>query len=284
MKHRFSWSYAPILALVSFAAVSAEDVGKVQPGDWPQWQGPNRDAICKETGLLQSWPKGGPKLVWTAKNLGGSYGSPTIAAGRIFGMGNHGNDEGIWAIKESDGSDLWFTRIAAKGKALSNGDFPRCSPTVDGNLVYGLGMSGDLVCLEVATGKVKWKKNLKADFGGVGGKWAYSESPLIDGEKLLVSPGGAKATILALNKLTGATIWECPIGNGEPAQYASMIAVMVDGKRQYIQFMGSSACRRRASSFGSMTNSKTRRPIVRVRSSTMATSSRHRRTTTAAAS
>ena len=226
-----TWGLAAALAL-------GADPTDTKPGnfDWPQWQGPDRTALCKETNLLQEWPKAGPTLVWSVKNLGGGYSTPSIAAGRVFGMSYRGDDEGVWALSEADGKELWFTRIAAKGKAGYN-EGPRCTPTVDGELLYALGISGDLACLEASTGKIRWQKNLKKDFGGQVGGWAYSESPLVDGDKLLVTPGGEKATIVALDKKSGDLIWKGSVPKGNGAHYSSIIPATVDGKRQYIQFL-----------------------------------------------
>src|SRR5215813_11454862 len=163
---------APLAVLTTFAA----DAPKPGAYDWPQWQGQDRTAVSKEKGLLKEWPKEGPKLLWSVKALGGGYSTPSVAAGRIFGMGARGNDEGVWALRESDGKELWWARIAPKAKA-GYAEGPRCTPTVDGDVLYALGMDGDLVCLKVATGKLVWKKNIKKDFKGNVGGWKYSESP-----------------------------------------------------------------------------------------------------------
>jgi outer membrane protein assembly factor BamB len=109
---------------------------------------------------------------------------------------------------------------------------------VDGNFVYALGSDGDLACLDVARGKTRWQKNLRTDFGGKPGTWAYAESPLVDGDLVVVSPGGRDATIVALNKHNGDLVWKCPIEGGEPAGYASIIIVNAAGKKQYVQFLG----------------------------------------------
>jgi outer membrane protein assembly factor BamB len=206
--------------------------------DWPQWQGSDRTAISKETGLLKSWPKEGPSLAWKIKGLGGGYTSPSIANGRIYGMSYRGDDEVVWCLDEKDGKELWKTRLAAKGKAGYN-EGSRCTPTVDGSLIYVIGISSDLACLESSSGNIVWQKNLKKDFDGkMMSGWGYSESPLIDGEKLICTPGGAKNSLVALNKKTGATIWSAQVPGGDGAGYSSVIAADVDGGRQYVQFMG----------------------------------------------
>jgi outer membrane protein assembly factor BamB len=207
--------------------------------DWPQWRGPDRTNVSTETGLLQDWPKEGPPLAWQVDFVGEGYSTPTVAGGRVFVMGNRGQSEYVLALSEADGGLVWSATI---GPIRSNGGGgnlggPRCSPTVDGDSVYALGLNGDLVCLEITTGRERWRKDLAKDFGGSFGTWGYSESPLIDGDKVVCTPGGKDATLLALNKKNGSVIWKCPVPGGEAAGYASMIAAEVNGAREYIQFI-----------------------------------------------
>jgi outer membrane protein assembly factor BamB len=210
-----------------------------KPFDWPQWQGPDRTAVSKETGLLKEWPKGGPPLAWKAQGLGGGYSTPSVAAGRVFGMSHRGRDEVVWALAEQDGKELWATSLGrAYPQSKPQGkEGPACTPTVDGDLVYALGLGGDLVCLKVADGKIVWRKSLTADFGGSVPMWSYRESPLIDGDRLIVSPGGRQATLVALDKKTAAVIWKAQVPGGDGAAYASAIAIDCDGQRQYVQFL-----------------------------------------------
>lgn len=203
--------------------------------DWPQWQGPDRSAVSKETGLLKEWPKDGPPLAWKIENLGGGYSTPSVAKGRIFGMSFRGDDEVVWAISEKDGSEIWVTHIAGKPKQLDYGEGPRSSPTIDGDFLYTLGVDGELVCLRAEDGKLVWAKNLKSDFGGSRPHWGYSESPLIDGDKVIATPGG-KNSIVALEKKTGQTIWKASVPKGNGAGYASTVIADIKGQRQYIQF------------------------------------------------
>jgi outer membrane protein assembly factor BamB len=205
--------------------------------DWPQWHGPKRDAICTETGLLKTWPKDGPPIVWKAKQLGGGYSAPSIAAGVIYGMSYRKGDEVVWALKESDGSPLWTQRIADPGKAGYN-EGPRCTPTVDGDFVYALGVSGELACLNTKDGKIVWHKNFTSDFGGKVPRWGYSESPLIDGDNLICTPGGNNSTLIALNKMTGAVVWKCAVPGGDGAAYSSIVISEAAGTRQYVALLG----------------------------------------------
>jgi outer membrane protein assembly factor BamB len=211
--------------------------GLALANDWPQWQGKDRTAVSKEKGLLRSWPKDGPEMVWQITGLGDGYTTPTVASGKIFSMGNRDGKEYAMAFAEKDGTELWAVEL---GKVRAGGGGypgPRCSPTVDGDRVYVLGLAGDLQCLEVATGKRLWSHDLVKDFEGRAGGWGYSESPLIDGDRLICTPGGRKATLAALDKMTGEILWRGPVPQGDHAAYSSIIAADIQGVRQYIQFL-----------------------------------------------
>lgn len=201
--------------------------------DWPQWQGPNRDAISAETGLLAEWPPAGPPLVWKAQGLGGGYSMTAIVAGRIYGMSYRDVDEVVWALDEKDGKEIWTTRIAL-AKKVDWGEGSRATPTVDGDRLYVLGVGGMLACLETATGKVQWQQDLAKDFGGQMPNWGFAESPLVDGDMVVCTPGGSGGTILALNKKTGATVWRTKDLKDTPC-YSSIIKITIDGVPQYIQ-------------------------------------------------
>jgi outer membrane protein assembly factor BamB len=181
--------------------------------DWPQWQGPDRTAISKETGLLQRWPEGGPPLAWKTGGLGGGDSAPAIAAGRIYGMANRGQDEVVWALSEKDGKAIWVSRLgpALNQQTTQSKEGPACTPTVDGDRLYVLGLGGDVSCLQVSDGKILWQRSLTRDFGGRVPMWSYRESPLIDGNKLICTPGSDDAMLVALDKMTGETIWKTPM-------------------------------------------------------------------------
>jgi len=207
--------------------------------DWPQWRGPERTGHSKEKGLLQEWPKPGPKLVWQIQNLGSGYSAPSVVGERLFLLSNTGLDNEVaLALSVKDGHELWSTRLGKVGHPEQNPSYPsaRSTPTVDGKWLYALGSDGDLVCLEASTGKEKWRKQLRTDFGGKYGEWAYSESPLIDGNALICTPGGNQATMLALNKKTGAVIWQCALPEADDASYSSPIVAEFSGVRQYVQY------------------------------------------------
>lgn len=223
------------------ASVLLLAVARAGADDWPQWRGPNRDGVSKETGLLKEWPKDGPNLLWQVKDLGGGYGTPSVAGGRIYVMANKGlGEESVKALDAKDGGTLWSTPIGKVGNPDQQPNYPaaRSTPTVDGALLYALGSDGDLACLEAATGKVRWRKSLRADFGGQPGTWAYSESPLVDGDVVVCTPGGAEATVVALNKGTGEVVWKCAVPGGAKAGYASIVVADAGGVRQYVAYTG----------------------------------------------
>lgn len=208
--------------------------------DWPQWRGPERTGISKETGLLQEWPASGPKLLWSIKDAGSGYGTPAIAGGRLYLISNEGlENEFLYARDASDGRLIWKYRLGKVGNPDQQPNYPgsRSTPTVDGALIYALGSDGDLACVEAATGKARWTKSLRAEFGGRPGVWAYSESPLVDGDAVVVTPGGDQASLLALNKNTGEVIWKSVVPGGEQAAYSSIIIVNQGGVKQYVQFL-----------------------------------------------
>src|SRR5438093_13087724 len=198
--------------------------------DWPQWRGPQRDGVSPETGLLKEWPKDGPALRWKVADVGSGYSTPAVVGDRLYLLANEGLDnEFVRALSVKDGKRAWSTRLGKVGNPQQKPNFPaaRSTPTVEGELLYSLSSDGDLACLESGAGKVRWQKNLRADFGGKPGEWAYSESPLIDGDALVCTPGGSEATLVALNKRTGQTLWKCAVPESDEAAYASAVIVEV---------------------------------------------------------
>jgi outer membrane protein assembly factor BamB len=208
--------------------------------DWPQWRGPNRDGISKETGLLKNWPENGPKLVWQVKDIGFGYSTPAVVGERLYLMSNEGaQDEFVRALNGADGTPVWSIRIGKVGPNIPAMNYPgaRSTPTIDGDVMYALGSDGDVACLETATGNIRWQKNLRTDFGGKPGSWAYADSLLVDGESLICTPGGADATLVALSKKSGDVMWKSAIPGADEAGYSSAIAIEVEGIRQYVQFL-----------------------------------------------
>ncbi|GAA4428231.1 PQQ-binding-like beta-propeller repeat protein [Bremerella cremea] len=210
-------------------------------GDWAQWRGPDRDGISDEKGLLAEWPSDGPKLAWQVNDLGDGYGAVSVADGIIFLVVNEGlEDERVKALDATTGQTLWGTRIGKVGNPDQKPDYPaaRSTPTVEGEFVYVFGSDGDLACLKAKSGEVVWSKNVRTEYGGEPGIWAYSESPLVDGDKVIVTPGGETAGIVAVDKKTGNTIWKAETPKMGAAGYASVQKATIDGVEQYIAFMG----------------------------------------------
>ncbi len=220
----------PLLVAGLFAMASA-----VHGGDWPQWRGPNRDGKSTDTGLLKQWPAEGPKQVWKATGLGGGYSTPSVANGRVYGSGYRDDEEFIWAVDASTGKEIWSTKTGAAEKKVGYPEGPRSTPTIDGDSLFTLSAGGNLVCLEAASGKELWHHDLKKEFGGrMMSGWGFSESPLVDGDKVICTPGSVKGTVLALNKKTGATIWQSEEFKDKSA-YASLVIANFGGVRQYVQ-------------------------------------------------
>ncbi len=208
--------------------------------DWPQWRGPERDGISRESGLLKQWPKEGPRLLWQVNDIGDGYSTPSVVGTRIYLMSNRGmENEFVLALSTQDGKPIWTTRVGNVGNPNQTPPYAkaRSTPTIDGDFIYALGSDGDLVCLEARNGKMRWQRNLRNEFGGKPGPWAYAESPLVDGDVVVVTPGGAQATMVALNKKTGAVIWKSAAPDGDLAGYASAIVVQGGGRKQYVQFL-----------------------------------------------
>ena len=213
-------------------ATAAGTVPGALPGQWPQWRGPNRDGKSPETGLLKQWPEAGPALAWKATGIGTGYSSVAVVGGRVFTMGDLADGEHVIALNVADGKPAWSVKVAPKGSVDYPG--PRATPTVDGQHLYVVAPLGDVVCLEAASGKEVWRKHLENDFGGKHAHWGYAESPLVDGDRLVVTPGGRQGTLVALDKRTGQKLWQSKEWTDE-AQYSSVIVAEHGGVRQYIQ-------------------------------------------------
>ena len=240
MKSRLLITIAALSLFFSPLSIKTSANMAASSSDWPQWRGPERNGLSKETGLLKEWPVGGPKLLWQANDLGDGYSTPAVVGTRIYLMSNRGMDnEFVQALSTQDGKVIWTTRVGNVGNPDQNPPYPkaRSTPTVDGNFIYALGSDGDLVCLEATSGKIRWQKSIRKEFGGQPGEWAYAESPLVDGDVVVVTPGGAEATMVALNKKTGTVIWKSAIPRGDPAGYASIIVIQAAGLKQYVQFL-----------------------------------------------
>ncbi len=198
-------------------------------GDWPQWRGPKRDGLSTEKGLLSKWPAEGPKRLWQISDLGEGYGSIALAGDRIYVQGRKGDSSVVFALNRKGGAPAW-TAVLGPRLDQDRGPGPRATPTVDGEFVYALSENGDLSCLRIKDGSAAWKLNILKDFGGTNPHWNLSESPLVDGDRVIVTPGGTDACIVALDKKTGKTVWTSK-GLSDGAGYSSCIVADIQGVR-----------------------------------------------------
>jgi outer membrane protein assembly factor BamB len=213
-------------------------VTRAPADDWPQWRGPDRSNVSTETGLLKEWPQGGPPLAWKGVGLGDGVSPVAVADGRVFSTGYQGDAEYCTALSAQDGSRLWRVKVgpAVREMAVMRWLSQR-TPTVDGQRLYVVTVSGDWVCLTVDTGKEMWRKNFQKDFEGRRGPWGFCDYPLVDGDNLIITPGGEKATVAALNKGTGNVVWTCSLPGGDTFGYAVLIPAEIGGVRQYVNHL-----------------------------------------------
>jgi outer membrane protein assembly factor BamB len=211
------------------------NIASAASGDWPQWRGPNHDDVSADTGLLKEWPEGGPKLVWEVKGLGDGYSAVSIYGNRIFTAGDKGPESFVEALNLADGKAVWSAKLGKAG-ALGQPQFegPRATPTTDGELVFAVSQFGEMACYKADTGQEVWRKDYTKDFGGACPFWGYAESPLIDGEKVVITPGGSQGALVALNKKNGTVIWQSKDFT-DAAHYSSLIIAELGGVFQYIQ-------------------------------------------------
>jgi outer membrane protein assembly factor BamB len=223
------------LAVIVWLALPLSHSVFAASSEWPQWRGPNRDGLSAEAGLLKEWPKDGPPLLWKASGLGAGFSGVSVAGQRIFTMGDQPDGNHVLALNCADGKLLWSTKLGKAG-APGWGGFkgPRATPSVDDGLVFALGQFGEVICVSAADGKEVWRKHLTTDLGGPLMEWGFSESPLVDGDQVLFTPGGPKGTMVALNKKTGGLIWQSKDWT-DNAHYSSIIVAEIDGLRHYIQ-------------------------------------------------
>jgi outer membrane protein assembly factor BamB len=234
------WIAVPVFTI----GIAANIVAQSQTTDWPQWQGPDRNGLSKETGLLQKWPSAGPPLVWSVSSLGAGYGSSAVKGDRIFVQGAKDGQSVVFALNRADGKGVWSKALGPAG-SNDRGSGPRATPTVDGDRLYVLTERGDLACLKT-DGTAVWQRNILSDFNGRQISWLISESPLVDGNNVIVTPGGPRAGMVALDKMTGKTVWTSQQLSDE-AGYASPIVADVQGVRVVMTLTGNAGVGVRAS-------------------------------------
>lgn len=217
--------------------------------DWPQWLGPQRDGVWRETGILEKFPPGGPKVRWRHP-LGGGYAGPAVAKGRVYvtervldaGSRNPENPfartpsrgvERVLCLDEATGSLLWHHDYPCKYE-ISYPCGPRTTPLVHDGLVYTLGAMGDLLCLDAATGRPVWSKNFVRDYGAPVPLWGFAAHPLIDGDLLIGLVGGPGSVVVAWDRRTGAVQWKALSLEGAELGYCPPMIYELAGKRQLI--------------------------------------------------
>tara|TARA_A100001037_G_scaffold221799_1_gene199658 strand:- start:15 stop:1241 length:1227 start_codon:yes stop_codon:yes gene_type:complete len=228
----------PLLSFLGF-------VQSIFAADWPQWRGPDRNGVSAETGILDEWPEGGPELLWKSTGVGEGFSSVIVVSGRLYTMGDGKESSHVHCLNAKDGKAIWTSK--AIGKTGGNYKGTRCTPTFDDGHIFALGQFGDMVCLRAEDGSEVWRKSLTKDFGGRSGGWNYTESPLVDGDKVMVTPGGKQGAVVALDKKTGELVWQSKDFT-DGAQYSSLIVREYGGKRQYIQLTGANVVGLEASS------------------------------------
>lgn len=235
------------MAQVPIATLSVDDQAYIRDllaaggsggADWPRFRGVKQDGISPDSGVLKEWPAGGPKKLWSYDEAGAGYSAYSIVGGRLFTAGTRGEKLVAIALNAETGAELWVSELGVddqSGYSAGWGHGPRGIPTFDSGKLYLLGPKGDLYCVDAEGGKVLWSKDLRKEFSGEGGGWGYSESPLVDGDRVVVAPGGSNASVVALDKETGNVLWQSPIPKAGKAEYATIVAAELDGKPQYVK-------------------------------------------------
>ena len=224
--------YRQTAALLVLLALGAAGPGAQAPApstDWPQWRGPDRSGVSRERGLLNDWPATGPRRVWQATGLGAGYGSVAVAGDRVFVQGATRSNSVVSSLNRVDGKVVW-TQTIGRSNTNDRGSGPRGTPSVDGDRLYVLTENGDLACLSTKDGATIWLRNILKEFNARNIGWLVSESPLVDGNFVYVTPGGRGAGMVALDKISGKTVWTAKELSDE-AGYASPIAATVHGVR-----------------------------------------------------
>ena len=204
--------------------------------DWPQWRGPHRDGHAAEQELLESWPKEGPKLKWTFSQSGRGYSAMSIVDGRLYTMGSDEEKTHVLCVDIKTGQEIWKSAVGKSSVAKDYnhgwGGGPRATPTVDGDHVFATTDLGVVSALDLVSGDVLWSVDLVETYGGDVPVWGYSESPLVDDDRVVVTPGGANFMV-ALDRKTGEKVWQS-VEVDAPVQYVSPIKGTIGKKSFYV--------------------------------------------------
>ncbi|HIE99143.1 MAG TPA: polyvinylalcohol dehydrogenase [Planctomycetes bacterium] len=225
-----------------FVALSLMISSSLTAADWPQWRGPNRDGRSAETNVDLDWTDGAPELLWRTEGLGKGFSSLAVVDGTIYTTGNTKAGQSVLARKVSDGTKVWTTTVT---DSVPKHGFKgaRCTPSVTAEHVYVVSSDGQIACLQRDNGEIVWSKSFQDEWDGkMMSGWGFSESPLIDGDRIICTPGGNDALIVALNRHTGAEIWASDSFTGEKgkdgAGYSSVVISEACGVKQYITLVG----------------------------------------------
>ncbi|MCC6124690.1 MAG: PQQ-like beta-propeller repeat protein [Pirellulales bacterium] len=221
--------------LLSFAVFAASFVWNsvLVSADWPAWRGPNRDSLCQEKGLLKEWPENGPPLAWKTTGIGEGYSGPAVVGNLLYITGHKDDKQWVFALDlGKQGKQVWAADFGPVRHPGSGFPGTRATPTIDGDRLYVLGIAGELTCMDIENGKIIWRKDFVKDFGGVTPNWGFAESPLIDGELLICTPGGRENTMVALKKTDGSVAWHSALG--DKTDYSSVVKAKIGGIEQYI--------------------------------------------------
>jgi hypothetical protein len=228
----------PPLAITLVVAGLFASVPRAPADDWPQWRGSDRSNVSTETGLLQAWPSDGPPLAWKGGGLGDGVSPVAVAGGRVFATGYQGDAEYCTALSAKDGKRLWSVKVGPAVREMSIMRWlSQRTPTVDGERLYVVTVSGAWVCLTSQTGKELWRKHFEKDFEGRRSPWGFCDYPLVDGDNLIITPGGERATVAAVNKRTGAVVWVCPLPGGDTFSHTVLVSAEIGGVRQYVNHL-----------------------------------------------
>ncbi|MCA9080656.1 MAG: PQQ-like beta-propeller repeat protein [Planctomycetaceae bacterium] len=210
--------------------------------DWPQWRGAARDGKADAQGLKLNWEAKAPQHVWTVEGMGEGYASMAIVGGRIYTTGNQSDGQAVTCVSAENGEKIWSTPLTDK-KPKHGYEGSRCTPTIDGDRLYVVTSNGQISCLRTGNGEIVWARDFQ-DFGGkMMSGWGFSESPLVDGDWVLCTPGGSDAMIVALNKQTGEEVWRSAVpelgdAGKDGAGYSSIVISHGAGVKQYITLVG----------------------------------------------